>query len=125
MNLSWRDTWITIFAIIGGIEVFAKLRGYSWWLIGSWKGAIAVLGVVGILMLLVSLSELNNWRNWFNRGEAVLWLAAAVLVVVGLFAASEAMFYTAAIVLGITWLALLTRHSWHTTHQHPTYMATH
>jgi len=125
MNLSWRDTWTTVLAILGGAVVFAKAQDYSWWLIGSWKGAVGVLGVIGLLMLLLNVSELTDWRNWVNWTEAILWIAAAVLVVIGLFAASQAMFYSAATVLGVTWLAMLSRHSWHTTHQHPTYMASH
>ena len=125
MNLSWRDTFSTILAAAGGVEVFAKLRDYSWWLIGSWKGAVAVLGVLGLGMLLANMGELTDWRNWVNWSEVALWLGAAVLVVIGLFAASQAMFYSAAIVLGVTWLAVIVRHTAHTTNitHHPTYMA--
>jgi uncharacterized membrane protein len=114
MKLSWRDTVNTLLVILGALAVYGKLHTYSWWLIGSWKGAVATIGGLGLIMLLVSLSEVReevtDLRNWINFGESVLWLAAVVLVVIGLFAASRAMFYTTAIVLGVIWLSSLARH---------------
>lgn len=121
MNLSWRDAWTTLLAIAGGGVVFAKTQEYSWWLIGSWKGALGVLAAIGFLMLAVNVSELTDWHNWVNWSEAVLWIAAATVMAIGLFTAAQAMFYTAASLLGVTWLAVLIRHAFHTTHQHPTY----
>jgi hypothetical protein len=114
MKLSWRDTVNTLLVILGALAVYGKLHSYSWWLIGSWKGAVATIGGLGLIMLLVSLTEvmdeLGELRNWINFSESVLWLAAAVAVVIGLFAASKGMFYTAAIVLGVIWLGSLLRH---------------
>jgi membrane-bound ClpP family serine protease len=123
MNLSWRDYASAILAVLGGAVVFAKIQGYSWALIGSWKGAVATLGVIGLLMLLLNVAEMSDLRNWVNWSEALLWILAAAFIVTGLFVASEAMFYSAAIALGVAWLEALSRHIVNSaTHHHPTYV---
>ena len=124
MNLSWRDMLTTVLAIIGGVEVFARIQALNWPLIGSYKSALVVLGVIGLLMLALNITELFDADNWVNWGEAVLWIAAAIVIVIGMFAASQPLFYIAAAILAVTWIAMLARHSWHTTHTH-TYVATH
>lgn len=120
MNLSLRDALTTVLAILGGIVVFAKIQSFNWSIISTWKSALLVLGIIGLLMLALNAVELLDADNWVNWGEAVLWIAAAVLIVVGFFVAAPAMFYIAAAVLAVTWIAMLARHSWHSTH---TYMA--
>lgn len=122
MDLSWRDTWTTLLTFAGATEVFAKWQGYTWWLVGTWDHALATLGVIGLLMLLLNVAELTDWRNWVNWSEAILWIGTAALIVTGFFVAAQGMFYSAAIVLGVVWIGLLTRHSLHTTHHHPSYV---
>lgn len=118
MNLTWRDAVTTVLAALGVLAVIAKIAGYSWWLVGSWKGAVATVGVLGLLMLLVNTADLVDFSEWSTWAEATLWLGAAALVVVGLFVASQPLFYIAAAVIGLAWLTSLARHEWETTTHH-------
>lgn len=121
MNITWRDLITTILAAAGMTEVWAKFYDYSWWLIGSWRGAAAVLGGLGLAVLAVRLSELADMDNWVNFIESLLWVSAAGVIVVAMFVTSAGLFYTGAAVLGVIWLSSLVRHIWHTTHhtRHP------
>jgi len=44
MKYTWRDTLATLLTVFGAVIVFAKLESYSWWLLGTWKGALGVIG---------------------------------------------------------------------------------
>lgn len=119
MSLGWRDILNTLLAAAGFTEVWAKMHSYTWWFIGSWKGAMATLGVLGLVLFIVNASELADLDNWFNFGESLLWVAAAAIVVTGLFTASQGLFVSAAIVMGVIYLGILVRHIYHSSH-HPT-----
>lgn len=120
MKLGWRDVISTLVVATGATAVWAKLYDYTWWFLGSWKGAIATLGVLGLVMFATAMTELADLENWFNFGEAILWLGATALVITGLFVASKALFVSAAIVLGVVYVSSLARHTWHSYHDHPT-----
>ncbi|HET9174603.1 MAG TPA: hypothetical protein VFN56_05005 [Candidatus Saccharimonadales bacterium] len=118
MSLSWKDILNTVLAAAGVTLVWARLHDYTWWLIGSWKGAMATLGALGLVLLVVNMSEMADLDNWFNFGESLLWVATAAVIVTGLFTASEALFITAAIMLGVLYAGILGRHVYHSMH-HP------
>jgi hypothetical protein len=120
MKLSWKDFANTLLVGAGFAAVWARLYDYTWWFVGSFKGAMATIGVLGLVMLLVNVSELYDTENWANFGESILWLGAAALVITGLFVASKALFISAAIVMGVIYLTSLARHAWHSYHDHPT-----
>jgi hypothetical protein len=120
MKLGWMDAVGTLLVATGATAVWAKLYDYTWWFIGSWKGAVATLGVIGLVMFANAVRELVDLDNWANFGESILWLGAAAIAVTGLFVASKALFVSLAIVLGTIYLTSLVRHTWHSYHDNPT-----
>ena len=116
MRLSWKDLAGTLLVGAGFAAVWARLYDYTWWFVGSYRGAMAAIGVLGLVMLAINVSELFDTENWANFGESVLWIGAAALVATGLFVASKGLFLSAAIVMGVIWLTSLVRHMWHSYH---------
>lgn len=118
MKLTWRDTVATIFAILGSVVVYAKLQSYSWWLLGSWGGALGVVAVIGLAIVVLYCVDwfLNATLGVF--GEMVLWILAATVTIGSLFATTtEAEFVWSSVLVGLAWLAQLCAHSWDTTHK--------
>lgn len=123
MKLSWRDVVATIVAVFGAAVVFAKLQSYSWWLIGSWKGALGVISVLGLIVAAFYTIDWVRNETMAPLGEMLLWGAAAVMAVVGMFVTTtKAEFVWAASLMGVAWLAQLSAHAWDTTHHHTSHM---
>ena len=119
MNFTWRDVLASALAVLGAVVVFAKLQSYTWWLIGSWKGALAVLGAIGLAILLTNVVELIRMEDIAVFAEATLWLIAAAVAIAGmLVTTTKTTFISAAIAIGVSWLAQLVHHAWISTHTH-------
>lgn len=119
MKLSWRDVVAFLLATFGGVVVFAKLNSYSWWLIGSWKGALGVVAVTGLAIMA------TYFIDWFRNeasgiiGEMFLWIVAATAVIGSLFATTNKVeFVWSAALIGVAWLGQLGAHTWDSTHDH-------
>lgn len=120
MKQAYKDTAASALAIAAAVVVFAKLESYSWWLIGSWNGALAVLGVLGLGIMLTNISELIEAVGMGSFVETVLWLAAATVVIAGLLTtATHAVFVGAAVMIGVAWLAQMSVDMWHYRHPLP------
>ena len=122
MKLIRRDIVAAIFAVTGAVVFFAKLQSYSWWLIGSWKGALGVLAVLGTAILVTYITDLLEMTYVANIAELLLWLAAATMVIAGLLSTtSRAEFVSSAIFIGLAWLAQLAGHNLNSSHNHGTH----
>lgn len=105
--------------MIGFIVVIAKMQSYSWWLLGSWKSALAVIAVLGLGILLTNIQELVKVFNTSTIIQAVLWIAAATVVVGSLFSqTTQAEFLASAVLIGIAWFAQTMDHILVTTSSH-------
>lgn len=123
MKLSWRDVVATIVTLFGAVVVFAKLQSYSWWLIGSWKGALGVISVLGLVVAALYAIDWVRNETMAPLGEMLLWGAAAVMAVVGMFVTTtKAEFVWTASLIGVAWLAQLSAHAWDTTHDHTSHV---
>lgn len=119
MKTIYRDSIATLLAVVGGVVMFAKLNSYSWWLIGSWTGALGVLAVLGLAILLTNAIDLFRTSDESVLIEFSLWLAAAAVTVTSLFAATTKVeFIWSGALIGLAWLAQTVRHAWHTTNTH-------
>lgn len=124
MKLTWRDILASLLAVLGGVLVFAKLQSYQWWLIGSWKGALGVVGMVGLAILATYAVDWFRNESLGVIPEMILWLAAATVVIGSLFATTtKAQFVWSACLIGLAWLAQLGAHGWDSTHSHTTHYA--
>lgn len=117
MKLSWKDVLASIFAVFGGVITFAKLQSYSWPLIGSWKGALGVIGMTGLAIFLTYAVEIVESTALSVLVATLAWIAAATVIVAGLFSTTtKAEFVWATILLGASWLSDLTAHAWDSLH---------
>ncbi len=123
MKLSRRDVVTPIVALFGAVVVFAKLQSYSWWLIGSWRGALGVISVLGLIVAVFYAVDWVRNETMAPLGEMLLWGAAAVIAVAGMsVTTTKAEFVWAASLIGVAWLAQLSAHVWDTTHDHTSHM---
>lgn len=122
MKLTWRDIVAAVLAVTGGVVVFAKLQSYTWWLIGSWKGALGVLAVLGLGILLTNIVDLVKLADMGSVSELFVWLIAATVVIASLAAATTRLeFIYGAVFVGLGWLAQLAAHGWNSSHSHGTH----
>ncbi len=110
MKLSWKDILTTLFAIVVGVALYAKIREYDWAFIGSWRTAIASTGVLGLLMATFDEEDFTHFNAW----GAIEWILAAAgvgLVVAGLIVASKVLFVILAADVLVLWATSVTRHA--------------
>jgi len=119
MKLSWRDTLAGCFVTLGGLIVFAKLESYSWWLLGSWKGALGVVAVIGLAVASTYIIDWTQNDGLGVAGEMLLWITAATVAIGSLFATTnKAEFVWSSALIGLAWLSQLFSHTWDSTHNH-------
>ncbi|MDL2341664.1 MAG: hypothetical protein QFB87_01120 [Patescibacteria group bacterium] len=119
MNKMLRDIMASALVIFGGVVVFAKLQSYSWWLIGSWKGALGVVAVTGLLIALTNITELVK-DDSASLFESLIWMIAAAATVVSLvLVTTRAEFIASSVLVGLAWGTQLVRHLWETNHHSP------
>lgn len=117
MKFSWKDTLASIFAVFGGVVAFAKLKDYSWPLLGSWKGALGVIAVTGLAILLTYVVDFVESTDVGILGVTLAWITAATVIVASLFATTtQAEFVWSTILVGISWLTQLFNHAWTSAH---------
>lgn len=121
MKVLYRDIAAATAAVVGGVAMFAKLNSYSWWLIGSWKGAIGVLAVLGLAIMLTNIVEIFREADAPALGELFAWLFAGTVAVASLFATTSTKleFIWTGVVIGVAWLLQTTRHAWRAGHHKP------
>jgi len=117
MKTIWRDTISALLAVFGGVVMFARLQDYSWWLIGSWKGALGVLAVTGLAIAVTNAVELYKLEDGPALFELFAWLMAATVVIGSLFTTTtQTEFVWSGVFVGFAWLTQTTRDIWRSTH---------
>ena len=124
MQYTWRDALATLLTLIGAVVVFARLKSYSWWLIGSWKGALGVMAVIGLGIFALYLIDLVKFVNLATTVELVVWVFAATLIIACLATrTTKVEFIWSAALLGLSWLAPFVSHLLVSTHHHSSHYA--
>lgn len=122
LKFFWKDLIAGLFAILGIVVVIARLESYSWWLIGSWKGAVGVLAVIGLAILLTHITELIKFSDVFSFSEALVWVTVITSIVASLIIkTNRADFIIVAILLALAWIVQLSHHLWEYTTPHRTH----
>lgn len=112
MKLSWRDVATTALFVLGVAVVFAKIYGFSWVILDSWRSAVAVMAVIGLAMVAINGFDLAN-RSWRNMTEIGIGVLAGIMAVIGLIVASPFIFYSVAVLLGVGWVISIVSHAQH------------
>lgn len=120
MKTLWKDIVEIALAIVGGVVVYGRLQDYNWWLIGSWKGALATLAVIGLGIMLTNVADLIEVADAMAMLELGLWLITATVVISSLVVTTtQAEFVWSAILIGVSWATQLARNIWLETHHRP------
>lgn len=123
MKLSWRDSVASLLALGGATVVYARLGSYTWWLIGSWRGALGAVAGIGIVIAGLYSADCFDDAALSSLSEMLLWLAAATVTIGSLFAdTTKAEFLTSAAFIAMAWLAQLGAHTWDSAHSHASRM---
>ena len=111
MQYTWRDLLATLLTLLGAVVVFARLESYSWWLIGSWKGALGVIATIGLGILALYFIDLVEFASVAVAGEVALWIATATVIIASLATkTTKAEFIWSAGLVGVSWLAPFVLH---------------
>ncbi len=120
MRLSWRDGVATLFIVLAGLVTLAVASSWDWPLLGGYRS-----GVIALFVLAQPICQVGGADFW--QGEAgrhpvraardpfiavamALGVAALVLTVGGLIAASRTWFLALAAVMGVMWIVTSLRH---------------
>lgn len=119
MQYTRRDTIATLLVAFIALVVFAKLHSYTWWLIGSWKGALSLVAVTGFGVLASYASDFIKSASVGVAGEFLLWVVTGTVIIGSFFSTTtKAEFIWSAVFIGASWLTPLVSHLVGTAHLH-------
>jgi len=115
MKTIYQDSISIALALLGAIVAFAKLNSYSWWLIGSWKGALAVMAVIGLAIMLLNVREIFRMNDGAAVAEFSAWTLAGLVTIASLLVeTTKAEFIWSIILIGVAWGTQFAAQTWRT-----------
>ncbi|MBI1758727.1 MAG: hypothetical protein HYR62_05825 [Actinobacteria bacterium] len=111
MRLTWRDGVSTLLAAVVFLLTLAVVRDWGWPLLGSYRSGTIALALVGVVMFgLGTPAREMRWSDRFMAVEAIFGVAAFVLLIASLIAATQAWFVALAIAVMAMWFVAVLRH---------------
>ena len=110
MSLSWKDAAATFIVVTAAAITYAKVKGWQWPLVGSWRGATLVLLLLGLGACIVIGSGTVPVKNSWTTAAAALGGLAFVLAILGVITGSKLAFFMHAADIFILWAVTTFRH---------------
>lgn len=110
MALGWRDIVATVATAGVMIITYAKVKGWSWPMLGSWRTATVVLLVLGLGACIVAGSGGTPAKDAWTVAASILGGLSFVLGVASLIFNSHMLFVALAINITALWAAATIRH---------------
>ena len=111
-GLDHHDAAAGALGLFAAAIVWATLTDQGWLMLGSYRGAIAVLGLIGLGMCAVGARITPGGRvGPFLATAYTMGGAAGFLLVTGLISPSKQIFLALAIDMALLWLVATTRHA--------------
>lgn len=110
MTLTWKDAVATLLVVGVGIVTYARLKGFDWPLLGSWRAGVLVLFGLGIATCIVAGSGSVPDKNAWTVAGSVLGGVAFALIIAGLIANSKMVFLALALDILALWLLTTMHH---------------
>lgn len=111
MRLTWRDAASTVLAAVVLVFTLAAVRDWGWPLLGSFRSATIVIAIVGLVMVGFGTAAREvRWSDPFMAVDGVIGVAAVVLFIIAMFAASQGWFVAFAAAVLAMWLVPALRH---------------
>ena len=110
MSLSWKDAAATLLVGAAGVVAYAKIRGFSWPLLASWRVPIIILFTIGLATcILVGSGVIPDKNNWTILAT-VFGSIAALLLIAGLFIGSKVIFLALMADIVLLWIMATIHH---------------
>ena len=109
MSLGWKDAAATVLTAGAIVVTYAKVKGFDWPLLGSWRMASAVLLVIGLGTCILIGSDSIPAKNVWTTSASILGGLAFLLAVANLLFNNQVVFLTLASDIVILW-AITTLH---------------
>jgi hypothetical protein len=104
MSLSWKDGVGTLLVGLAGIISYARIKGFDWPILNSWRLGTLALFIVGIASCIVIGSGTVPEKNAWTITASVLGGVAGGLVLIGLITGSKWAFLALATDILLLWL---------------------
>lgn len=111
MSLSWKDAVATILTGGVGLVMYAKLKGFDWPMLGSWRVATLVVFTLGIATCIAVSGDTIPAKNAWMTLASVLGGLAFVLLLIGLFMNSKLIFVALCVDIFILWVVSTLHHT--------------
>ncbi len=110
MLITWKDALATTMVGTSGIIVYAKVKGFSWPLLGSWRSAALVLLIIGLATCIIVGSGLTPVKNGWTTSATVLGVTAFIFAIAGIIFNSKLAFLGLAADIFALWLLTTIHH---------------
>lgn len=110
MSLGWRDAAATLATVAAMTITYARVKGYDWPLLGSWRmGTLAVL-ILGFGACIAAGTGAAPTKDGWTIAASILGGGAAVLGLIGLVAGSKLAFLLLAADIVLLWAVSTVHH---------------
>lgn len=110
MALGWRDGVATVLTGGAALIAYAKVKGWDWPLLGSWRIATLILLVLGLGTCIIVGSGGVPAKDGWNIAASVLGGLAFVIGIAGLIFNNQALFVVLAVDIIALWAVATLHH---------------
>ncbi len=110
MSLSWKDAVATVLVGAAAIVTYARVKGFDWPLLNSWRLGTLVLLVLGLGTCIMVGSGVTPTKDGWTIAATILGVLAFGLALVGLVAGSKIAFLLLAADIVALWLLSTIHH---------------
>lgn len=111
MSLSWKDAVATMLTGGVGVVMYAKLKGFDWPLLGSWRVAALIVFALGMVTCIAVSGDAISVKNGWTILASVLGGLAFALLIIGLFMNTKLIFIILCVDIFILWVASTLHHA--------------
>ncbi len=110
MGITWRDGIATVLVGASGVITYARVKGFSWPLLGSWRLASAVLLVIGFATCIVIGSGVTPVKSAWTIMGGTLGVAAFIVGLLAIITNKELFFLSLAGLVVSLWMLATIHH---------------
>ena len=110
MSLTWKDAVATVLVGAAVILTYAKVKGFDWPLLSSWRMGTLALLVIGLGTCIIVGAGVVPTKDSWTITATVLGGTAAALAILGLIMDSKVVFMALAADIVALWLLATVHH---------------
>lgn len=110
MSLTWKDALATLLVGLAGVITYAKVKGFNWPLLGSWRTSTVVLLALGLGTCIIVGSGFIAAKNGWTSLATILGVTAFIFAIIGMIVDSKLMFLALAADIFALWVITTFHH---------------